>query len=687
MRYTCKSAFLRTLSFFIPLASLLSFSVQPIVGKYLLPNQGGNVSSWFTIMLFFQFSLLIGYLFAFQVNKLSLEKQYVIFIILAVLSVISFSLYLRTEASLTAIEIMLFLSANLMFPMVLLFSFSILLQGWLSYADQTVPYYLYAVSSFGSLLGLMLYPFVIEPFFPLTLQSYMWGIIFHVFLLLSIILVCFLFANIIKNGKAEAKPKAYVPRLNLRNFPNYFLWVFLNLVPCVLFLDFTRLLTIEIGSHPLSWTVPLGYYLLSMSFAFSVNTSTRNLNFYFVLLFVGVLLLTFCNVLIVEPLSNFALIGYGFILLGGISGGLRLLYFYRPHEDPEHFNSYYICLGIGGVLAGILVNFVFPFVLIRPVEGIIACYMLLALWVFVYFNDYSRVFFKPSAKIFYALLILIIPVILVNGYFYISEKVEFPDRRYYRSIYSTYKVDTDTKDGFVLLLSGFTMHGAQIINEPLTPTAYYWTGSPLGLWMEYYKDRFEAYDIGIVGLGVGVASAYNRENDRITYFDIDPLVADIAFNETSFLSHAKGRSDIVIEDGRVGINRYGPFDFIVVDAFSGAGIPQHLITKEAIVDFMEKSKNGVLLFHISNKYWDLRPLIRGICIEAGYSYKIVRSHSIHDILFTSATYAFIYEGDLFEFWNIVEENNLNYFLDVEEEILWTDDMFSILDLKRPPENQ
>lgn len=676
-----RSNFIKVLVYLIPLASLLSFSIQPIVGKYLLPIQGGNVSSWFTIMLFFQASLLIGYIIAFHINKLSLSLQYLLFIIIALISAMTFNLFLRPGSTMSSFEILIFLSSNLLAPMILLFSYSILLQGWLSHTEHKVPYFLYAVSNFGSLLGLIVYPFLIELFLPLSIQTYIYSIVFYIYLGIIILISSILLINMQRKIKRDQVHKDYEPKANRHKIPLYFLWIMLNLIPCIIFLDFTRLLTIEMGSHPLSWIIPLGYYLLSMTFAFSKETRTKSLNIYFLCLIIGTLTLIAKNILIVEPLDNISLIGYGLILLGGINGSLRLLYYYRPYRNPEYFNAFYISLAVGGVLSGLFMNFVFPFVFIRPVEGVIACCLLLIIWIFIYFNDYEEKYYQVSIKPIISSSLILIILMVFASYYYYKENRDFPKRAYYRSIYSTYKIDR--KADYILLLSGFTMHGIQLIHEPLTPTAYYWEESPLGLWIRHYQNNHSGYNMGVIGLGVGIASAYNRDSDTITYFEIDPMVLDIAMNETSFLEKSRGISTTIIEDGRIGINKYGPFDFIVVDAFSGAGIPQHLITKEAIKEYMDNSKTNTILMHISSKYWDLPPLIRGICEELNYNYKIINSHSVNTMVFPATTYAVIYKEDISSYLRIIEKNAINTFYYPKSSILWTDDFYSVLSLSKP----
>ncbi|WP_428632696.1 hypothetical protein [Sphingopyxis sp.] len=59
----------------------------------------------------------------------------------------------------------------------------------------------------------------------------------------------------------------------------------------------------------------------------------------------------------------------------------------------------------------------------------------------------------------------------------------------------------------------------------------------------------------------------------------------------------------------------GRFDILVIDAFSSDAIPLHLLTKEAIGIYKRALKpDGILLVHISNRFFGLEPVLAA---EAG----------------------------------------------------------------------
>ena len=60
------------------------------------------------------------------------------------------------------------------------------------------------------------------------------------------------------------------------------------------------------------------------------------------------------------------------------------------------------------------------------------------------------------------------------------------------------------------------------------------------------------------------------------------------------------------------------FDVLVVDAFSSDSIPAHLLTQEALAVYRRKvAPEGIILFHISNRHLDLRPVVDAVAAHAG----------------------------------------------------------------------
>ena len=148
----------------------------------VLPLLGGSPAVWDTCLVFFQTALLLGYLYAhLQTTVFDVRVQTIIH--LALLGCTFFFLPITpgwTPPSLTnpVPWLMLVLVMALGLPFALLSATSPLLQSWFPKTGKpqaTDPYFLYSASNAGSLVGLLAYPVVIEPYFTLEQQSWAWS--------------------------------------------------------------------------------------------------------------------------------------------------------------------------------------------------------------------------------------------------------------------------------------------------------------------------------------------------------------------------------------------------------------------------------------------------------------------------------------------------------------------------------
>ena len=172
------------------------------------------------------------------------------------------------------------------------------------------------------------------------------------------------------------------------------------------------------------------------------------------------------------------------------------------------------------------------------------------------------------------------------------------------------------------LWHGSTRHGMQYDQEPWTsrPTTYFTTSGPVGDVMRVMASDGRPRQIAFIGLGIGTLAAYGHPEWQMTYYEIDPEVVRIAKDQRFFTYLSKSRSpiDIVLGDARLMIAAAdkGRYDLILVDAFSSDAIPVHLITREAVELYLEKLKpDGILMFHITNWYLDLSPVLGKIASE------------------------------------------------------------------------
>jgi spermidine synthase len=161
----------------------------------------------------------------------------------------------------------------------------------------------------------------------------------------------------------------------------------------------------------------------------------------------------------------------------------------------------------------------------------------------------------------------------------------------------------------------------------MEPLSYYSRESGLGLAMKLCKDR-SARRVGIIGLGTGTIAAYGQPGDTYRFYEINPLVPQIANTQFRFLRDSKARIEIAMGDARLSLEKEAPerFDILAVDAFSGDAIPVHLLTKEAFVLYFRHLKpDGILAVHVSNRYLDLVPVVRQLAEATGKTARLVEN--------------------------------------------------------------
>ncbi len=199
----------------------------------------------------------------------------------------------------------------------------------------------------------------------------------------------------------------------------------------------------------------------------------------------------------------------------------------------------------------------------------------------------------------------------------------------------------DDLTGYTELRHGTTLHGQQSLDPARRsePLAYYHRDSPIGLLMAELDRRSPALRVAVIGLGTGTLAAYARLGDTFTFYEIDPLVRDIATNRFyfSFVPDAIARgATVTIEmgDARIRmdqVRRERPnerYDLIVVDAFSSDAIPVHLLTREAFRLYFEMlSVRGFLALHLSNRYLSLEAVVANLAEDARLDGRLLR----HDI--------------------------------------------------------
>jgi hypothetical protein len=193
-----------------------------------------------------------------------------------------------------------------------------------------------------------------------------------------------------------------------------------------------------------------------------------------------------------------------------------------------------------------------------------------------------------------------------------------------RSFFGIYRIGDDVEKNCRMLYHGGTAHGVQSLDPSRArePLAYYTRSGPIGQVFQAFQGSPIENAVAIIGLGAGVMACYQQPHQQFTFYEIDPTVLRIANDQRYFtyLSDCGLAARVVLGDARRSL-QYAPsqaYGMIVLDAFSGDSIPTHLLTREALAVYLAKlAPNGLVAFHISNRYLDLHGVLGNLAHDAG----------------------------------------------------------------------
>lgn len=727
------------------LSALLLFWVQPFIAKMVLPILGGAVTVWITCMMFFQAMLLASYIYVHLSYKyLQPRSQLVLHFLILLVSVYFLPVHIgprfytqTTDHYCLWLVMLLFFTLGL--PFFALSANAPLLQGWFSrtghrYAHD--PYFLYATSNIGSLLALIAFPFLLEPMWDLNQQGRIWYYAFC--LLIFLVLVCGLHTlrqpvsrNITLSGTKDNEA-IQAPDWSVR-----LKWILYSFIPSSLLLGVTSFTTLDVPSLPLYWILPLVLYLLSFVIAFSrkpIFSHKKALEWYPLALQAAVIFAIpglFSNPLL---LGTIVLLPAFFVIVLAYHGTIV-----QSRPASRYLTSFYIWIALGGVLGGVFNALLapvmfdsimeFPLILfvacfVRPVSGrhghlkwldlIIATLSVFLLYVvvrWVYSVEFPEIVLNKLLSSFYSLMDIIVVVFLLSqfvifvfrqsyllhgilvavfliaGSYYMIDDSNLIYSK--RSFFGTYNIYENDNADYHLLYHGTVIHGIQKINGPgeLEPISYYSKDGPLGQVFRHLGERSEPLTVAVVGLGVGTTACYARQGDTFTFYEIDPLVKDLASDNKYFTYITKGLDhDIIIGDARLKLSeaRIHEYDLIVLDAFSSDSIPVHLMTKEALQLYTTKlRKKGIIAFHITNLNLDLAPVIATLARDLNLT-ALINSHSPtiaqrENYILDSEWIVLAHDSQALRGLSTKEWQEL----EPERDILWTDQFSNILSVIKP----
>ena len=645
---------LRTLLFAtaIFLGSFLLFLIEPIAGKRLLPLLGGSAAVWTTCLVFFQTALLLGYAcahwLATRLRPRAQSLTYAALLLVALVqAVVNVHPQLHASTLHPIVSVFILLTMLIGLPFVVLSATNPLLQSWYSRAlakasvsgtstesvVQVVvpPYRLFALSNFGSLLALVVYPWLVEPRFSLGEQTRGWLAGFVVFAGACIAIV-WSAANTARPAADTAisrmEPQVAIDSDARPQRSQRVLWLLLPACASLLLCAFTNHLSQNVAPIPLLWIVPLIAYLLSFVWAFNGDRLyPRKLMLPLVAVFLAALsgIIYFAD-RITTPIW-FTILFYCLSLFVFCLACHAELYRLRP--SPRHATSFYLLIAAGGALGSVFVGIVAPLVFRADYELLCGLVFITLLLMVVTWRGgvFPRVFWTAATA-----------GVIVLGVFQVRENARGAMdqlRNFYGILRVTEELESETTAYTRTLYHGTIEHGTQVFSDELrtTPTTYYGHDSGVGLALDLCCSG-RPRRVGVIGLGTGTLAAYGRKGDIFRFYDINPLVEKIAQNRFTYLRETPAQVEIVLGDARLSLAAEQPqaYDVLAIDAFSGDAIPVHLLTREAIQLYLRHLRpDGILAVHVSNQYLNLPPVVRQEAESAGLKSLLVESDDNEDI--------------------------------------------------------
>ena len=604
------------------LSSFLLFLVQPLIARLILPWFGGSAAVWTTCMLFFQTVLLAGYGYAHFLNaKLPGKLQPLVHTILLALAVALLPIapgeaWKPAGGEEPVSRILLLLAASVGLPYFLLASTSPLLQAWYVRAKPGGnPYRLFAISNFASLAALVGYPFLVEPVFTAREQVVGWSFLFAGFAVLCAA-VSWLTPPAAEQKEVSNSDNSKTP---------YLLWLGLSATGSALLLAVTNHLTQNVASVPLLWLAPLTLYLLSFILTFEGQGWYRP-RWVWPLLLAGLCVMAW---ILTDSSYHYDLPVQLGVFLPGLLLGCFFCHgeLYRLRPAAERLTGFYLTVSAGGALGGVLVAVAAPLAFNGYYElgAALVALALLAALRFAAVNLVARI----------ASLGVLLGVAAAAVYDGFSDRQDV--RAASRSFYGVLRVKEYGEPGDVThlrrLVHGTIMHGEQFTHETLRrkPTTYYEPTSGVGVAIASRQGR--PLRVGVVGLGTGTIAAYGRAGDLYRFYEIDPDVVRVARSDFTYLSDSAAKIEIALGDARLTLEREAPqrFDVLAVDAFSSDAIPVHLITREALAVYLRHTgEDGIVAFHVSNRFLDLVPVVARVARENGVHAVLVQDDPDED---------------------------------------------------------
>ena len=697
------------------ISAFLLFQVQPLIARYILPWFGGSPAVWSTCMLFFQVGLLVGYSYAHVISKyLSTKKQVIVHFALLGLSLLLMpitpsEIFKPDDASSPVFDIILLLLSTVGFPYMLVSSTGPLLQQWFGKKfPNKSPWRLYALSNLGSLLGLLTYPFIVEPNMGLEAQTISWSIGYGVFILVcgwAGYLIYQSIEDIEKVKVSEDTPEEGELKMSKLD---PLLWVALSACGSVLLLAATNFICQDVAVIPFLWILPLSLYLITFIIAFD---SPR---WYVRWIWIPALLLILPRLFsLLEghyTKNSGELFDQIFTFAGGMFIAVMICHgeMVRLKPPRKNLTFFYLVVSLGGALGGVFVTLIAPEIFIDFWEWPLSFVFVLLLAGLSFlrrpgFNLPQFIESKlPENKLPQWALPTIVGVIMGTGAVYFGSQIPgfqanfkegvLGNNRNFYGVSRVIESGQGTKLHRRKIYNGQINHGLQLLDPKFKnqPSSYYARHSGVGIAIRKYPLRLQDKGIkmGVVGLGAGSIGIYHKPEDEFIFYELDPDVEKLARTHFTYLSDAGEGAKVVLGDARISMEREFKekgshnYDIIAVDAFSGDAIPIHLLTTEAFELYYKHLKpEGILAIHISNLYFDLKPLTYSMAKKFNKTPFVIKKRKDADRAIKGSTWVLITTNQEFIKNPRVTKYLSDWPSDIEEnKVIWTDNYSNIVGL-------
>jgi hypothetical protein len=609
-------------------SAFLLFEVEPLIAKIILPQFGGAATVWLVCLLFFQLVLLLGYLYAHWLTthlRSVVQRRTHAFLLLASLAALPITPHFWAKAwfgTITEARVLLVLGSAVGLPYFLLSTTTPLLQAWYAQASYAQAgnslriYRFYALSNAGSLIALLTYPTLIEPFASSSHQATGWSFAYAAFVAICVFVAL---------SDRESKVMPQRTRDARPDWQTLGLWAALAACGSALLLAITNHISQNIAPVPLLWIIPLTLYLLTFILCFEGrNWYRRSLFLRLFAVAVGSMTYALSSQFPNLPISVLIpLFGSGLFVCCMVCHGELA----RLKPRAEHLTYFYVMCSLGAVLGSLFVALLAPHIFSGSYEPPITLGFCTLLLLLILHKDPESPFHKRGRSTSW-LLVICLAAAIIAGLTFDTLSQSAGTRTMVRNFYGLLRVidqqlQSQEKDDhnslgrriipYRRLVNGTITHGLQFLDPGLRdePTTYYSRTSGVGLAFQVAA-KVGALQVGAIGLGAGTIAAYGRAGDRFTFYEINPLVEQVARKDFTFLSDCAAQVSVVIGDARLSLQKDQAtnFDLLVVDAFSGDAIPVHLLTREAFALYSRHLKpGGLLLVHISNSHLDLQPVV------------------------------------------------------------------------------